>query len=78
MTEPIVTEEGVRGKLRHIVRRFGSSSNPVDALGRTLYTYPHNPSRHCIVGRLAVEEGWDLPPVGDQMFPVGQIAFIYR
>lgn len=31
-----------------------------------LYTDPDEPSRHCIIGQLASEQGWELPDVADE------------
>ena len=45
--------------LLDIVRRMPGNTNP--RKGRSCrYTSPTDPDRHCLIGQLAAEQGWDL------------------
>jgi hypothetical protein len=47
--------------LRQTIATHPYNTNPTDSEGTCVYTDPNDPSRHCIIGQLAADQGWFLP-----------------
>ena len=68
----LLTPEDLLPLIQDIARRMPDAKNPVkmnDGTGMAayvcLYTDPNDTERHCIVGQLASEQGWQMPPIGN-------------
>lgn len=58
------TIEDCKAALADIQRRFPDNVNPLDAEGTACLYSTADPAddSHCIVGQLAAEQGWTVPP----------------